>query len=101
MNTLNIQEAAQFLRIHPVTLGIKARQGIIPGTKVGKCWVFVDVDLIAYIRSQYQRQDLQGDRKEIQCHSSNDRTHAIGGLSFSTTEERYNEVLALPTKRER
>ncbi len=62
MNTLNLQEAAAFLKIHPVTLGEKARLGIIPGTKIGKCWVFVDVDLIAYIRSQYKRQDLQGDQ---------------------------------------
>jgi hypothetical protein len=44
MNTLDLQAAAAFLRIHPVTLQEKARCGEIPGAKIGKCWVFVDVD---------------------------------------------------------
>ena len=64
MNTLTLQEAAKFLKIHPVTLGEKVRQGIIPASKIGKCWVFVDVDLIEYIRSQYKWRDLQGEKVE-------------------------------------
>ncbi len=80
MHTLNLQEAAQFLKIHPVTLGEKARTGEIPGTKIGKCWVFVDVDLIDYIRAQYKRRDLQGEKVEVlQCHSSNVKIHHSGG----------------------
>ena len=70
MNTLTLQEAADFLKIHPVTLGDKARAGEILGAKIGKCWVFIDVDLIDYIRAQYKRRDLQGEKVEvIQCHS--------------------------------
>ena len=102
MNTLNLQEAAVFLKIHPVTLGVKARTGEIPGSKIGKCWVFVDIDLVQYIRAQYQRQDLQGEQLEVsQCHSSNERVHLTGGSNFSTTAEQYKKVLALQTKRER
>jgi len=51
MNTLDLQAAAAFLRIHPVTLQEKARTGEIPGAKIGKRWVFVDVDLVEHIRS--------------------------------------------------
>jgi excisionase family DNA binding protein len=51
MNTLNLQQAAELLRIHPVTLQAKAKAGEIPGAKIGKCWVFVDVDLIDHIRA--------------------------------------------------
>ena len=59
MQTLTLQEAARLLKIHPVTLLDKARGGEVPAAKIGKCWVFVDVDLIDYIRSQYRRRALQ------------------------------------------
>ena len=35
MNTLDLQSAAAFLHIHPVTLQEKARAGEIPGAKIG------------------------------------------------------------------
>ena len=55
MNTLDLQAAAAFLHIHPVTLQEKARAGEIPGAKIGKCWVFVDVDLVEHQRHVVQR----------------------------------------------
>jgi hypothetical protein len=102
MRTLNLQQAAEFLKIHPVTLGDKARTGEVPGAKIGKCWVFVDIDLIDYIRAQYKWRDLQGEKVEVlQCHSSNVRTHQTGGSKLATTAEQYKNLLALPTKPER
>ena len=53
MKTLNLREAAAFLKMHPVTLQGKAKVGDIPGAKPGKSWVFIDEDLANYIRSQY------------------------------------------------
>ena len=97
MHTLTLQEAARFLKIHPVTLGEMARNAQVPATKIGKCWVFVDVDLIAYIRSQYRWRNLQGEKVEVsQCHSSNERIHLTGGSKSPTTESQYKKVLALP-----
>ncbi len=99
MNTLDLQAAAAFLHMHPVTLQEKARTGEIPGAKIGKCWVFVDVDLIEHIRSQYPRRVLQSERKELEpCHSTNALTHRIGGSSLATAEEQYSEALGLKTK---
>ena len=49
------------LKMHPATLQQKARAGLIPGAKLGKCWIFVEVDLIEYVRSQYRPRALQGD----------------------------------------
>ncbi|PPC88686.1 MAG: multidrug DMT transporter permease [Methylotenera sp.] len=99
MNTLNLQQAAVFLKIHPVTLGDKARTGEIPGAKIGKCWVFVDIDLISYIRAQYKWRDLQGEKVEVlQCHSSNGKDPLIGGSKSPTTVEQYRKALELPTK---
>lgn len=60
MKTLDQQQAAAFLHIHPVNLQFKAKSGEIPGAKLGKCWGFVEVDLVDYIRSNYGRRTLQG-----------------------------------------
>ena len=100
MDTLNLQEAARFLKIHPVTLQEKARAGEIPGAKIGKCWVFVEIDLVEYIRSQYPRRALQGEHTEVTiCHSTNARIHPIGGSnSRPAADDRYSKALGLPTK---
>ena len=55
MHTLDLKQAAEFLKIHPVTLQCKAKAGEIPGAKPGKSWVFIDEDLANYIRSQYTK----------------------------------------------
>lgn len=100
MTTLTLQEAAVYLKIHPVTLQDKARAGEIPGAKPGKRWVFIQIDLDEYIRSQYPRRALQGEReRNITCHSSNARTPQIGGSnSRHATDEQYSKALGLPTK---
>jgi excisionase family DNA binding protein len=100
MGTLTLQQAAALLKIHPVTLQDKARAGEIPGAKIGRAWVFVEIDLLEYIRSKYTRRALQGDKENV-CHSSNVRTHRIGGSSSPTTDDEYSKVLALPTRKER
>src|ERR1700674_3722016 len=78
MKTLSLTEAAAFLRLHPEELRRRARLGLAPGAKVGKCWVFLEVDLAEYLRSFYAspRQALRvTPRKEnIQCHSTNAET---------------------------
>jgi hypothetical protein len=99
MNTLDLQAAAAFLRIHPVTLQEKARTGEIPGAKIGKRWVFVDVDLVEHIRSQYPRRVLQSERKELKpCHSTNAPIHRAGGSRSATAEEQYSAALGLKKK---
>jgi len=60
MRTLDLNEAAAFLYIHPHTLEAKARAGEIPGAKPGKCWVFLDVDLADWLRSQYRTNKPDG-----------------------------------------
>jgi excisionase family DNA binding protein len=100
MITLTLREAADFLKIHPVTLLSKAKAGEIPGAKIGKRWVFVEIDLIEHIRSQYRRRALQGEHeRSITCHSSNARIHHIGGSnSRPATDDAYSKALGLPTR---
>ncbi|WP_084190973.1 helix-turn-helix domain-containing protein [Methylomarinum vadi] len=101
MKTLNLQQAAELLHIHPVTLQSKAKAGDIPGAKIGKCWVFVDVDLIKFIRSQYDRRTLQGEQEISLCHSLNVKTRPSGGSRSPSTDELYRKALAPPTKPKR
>jgi Helix-turn-helix domain len=53
MKTLDLDQAAAFLHMHPEELRTRAKRGIIPGAKIGRCWVFIDADLAEFIRSQY------------------------------------------------
>src|SRR5215469_4924536 len=100
MNTLGLNEAAAFLHCHPEELRRRAKAGIVPGAKVGRCWVFLKDDLATYLRSLYpqKRQALQvTPRKEIACHFAN---AAVSGGSTSTPHpgNEYAELLKLPIK---
>lgn len=47
---LTTEEAADFLRVSSKTLLALARDGALPGTKVGRAWRFVRADLVGYVR---------------------------------------------------
>lgn len=96
--TLNLQEAAVFLKIHEVTLSIKAASGEIRGAKIGKRWVFLKVDLVSHIRAQYKLRALQGDRKVETCHFTNAKTLPHCGSKSLSVEKQYREALGLATK---
>ncbi len=53
MKTLDLEQAAQLLKLHPQTVLHRARAGEIPAAKPGKCWVFIEEDLIEWLRSHY------------------------------------------------
>lgn len=75
MKTLDLQEAAAFLKMNKEELRKKAKSGRIPGAKGGKRWVFIEDDLVAYLRSRYAapRQALVGDGSTL-CQSTNAET---------------------------
>ena len=69
LSTLNLDEAARFLKIHRETLRRRAKAGEIPGAKIGRSWVFIESDLESHIRSQYavNWRAIQGNEpKEVQ-----------------------------------
>ena len=102
MNTLDLHQAATFLRMHPEEVRRRARQGQLPGAKAGKRWVFIDEDLAAYLRSLYAlpRQALRVTlRKEVTdaCHSTD--AVARGGLdSPLRAASELDALLARPTR---
>ncbi len=97
LSTLDLDQAAAFLRMHKVVLRNKCRAGEVPAAKVGKRWLFIEVDLINWLRLQYSPQALQGDvmKENETCHSTNERTATSGGLSLPSTESEYKKALGL------
>jgi len=41
VKTLDLNEAAAFLHMHPEEVRSRAKQGRIPGAKIGRKWVFL------------------------------------------------------------
>jgi len=100
MGTLDLKEAAIFLRCHPEELRRRAKAGLVPGAKFARCWVFLEDDLATYLRSLYPqpRQALQVTlRKELECHFAN--AAVSGGSTFASHPgNEYADLLKLPTK---
>lgn len=85
--TLDLNEAAAFLKMHPATLREKAHSGIIPGAKPGKQWVFLQSQLEAYLTAISPCQSI---KSEIPGTSTYGR-HGVG----------LDALLALPTRKRR
>lgn len=102
VKTLDLKEAADFLKMKPESLRRKAANGDIPGAKPGKCWCFRKDDLAEYVRSLYASpaKASSGDTmRRNQCHSTKETTY--GGLTSATKVNEYKERLGLQTRNER
>ena len=102
MKTFNLEEAAQFLKMNPEGLRRLAATGKIPGAKPGKCWCFLEEDLVNYVRSLYDHpckvsQGVSNNRREEIWHSVNETMSR--GLDYLTMEKEYNNLLGRQTKR--
>ncbi len=79
MRTFDVQEAADFLHISARVLRKRARNGEVPAARPGKCWVFIEEDLVEYLRHQYSP------HRHMPRAGSN-----VGGTTWeSTNAERY------------
>ncbi|MCZ6653125.1 MAG: helix-turn-helix domain-containing protein, partial [Planctomycetota bacterium] len=94
--TLTLEEAARFLKLSPEALRRKAKAGVIPGAKVGKCWCFYKPDLVDYLRSRYARprQASQSGKEVASCHSI-DVTASGWSDSRPPGESEYSALLGL------
>ena len=94
--TLDLKEAADFLGLHPCTLQQRAKAGLVPGAKLGRAWRFLEVDLVIYLRGQYDR---ERPTPRILCPSIG--VPKSGGFVLSTKVNEYDAALALPTRKKR
>ena len=101
--TLDLQEAAHFLRLSPENLREKAVSGVIKGAKPGKCWVFLQSELVAYLRSLYpvasgQVPSSGCDIEEVSlCHSTN-AVKSGGYGSLVQVDGEYDDLLELDAR---
>ncbi|WP_414041474.1 helix-turn-helix domain-containing protein [Acidithiobacillus sp. M4-SHS-6] len=65
--TLDLQDAADFLQISKEELRRRAKDGRIRAAKPGKCWAFLEEDLVAYFRSLYPENQVAIQQKEEKC----------------------------------
>ena len=66
MKTLNLEETASFLKIHTETVSRLAKTGQLPGAKIGRAWVFLEEDLIEYLREQiHAQQTMRLEESEV------------------------------------
>ncbi|WP_084612046.1 helix-turn-helix domain-containing protein [Ferriphaselus amnicola] len=104
METLNLEQAAQFLKLSPEELRRRAKAGRVPAAKVGKCWCFIQDDLAEYVRSFYSapRQALRVTfgKEATPCHSKSAVTRGTSTLSHPPASA-LDALLALPTKSKR
>ncbi len=54
--SLNLKQAAAYLKVHPVTLSRLAASGWVPGAKIGRSWVFREEDLSRWLRHEIESQ---------------------------------------------
>lgn len=92
MEILTVEQAAEFLHMHPTTVSTMAKRKEIPCAKPGKRYVFIKADLIEWIRSQYQ--------KESEPCPSTPEPVSIG-LTSVTKEGVSARLQGLQTKRRR
>jgi excisionase family DNA binding protein len=63
--TLDAQEVALLLRADAETIMVLARRGDLPGTRIGRGWVFLRDDVLAYLRARITADTAQ--RKNSEC----------------------------------
>ena len=69
MRTYDINEAADFLKVDRSTALDLANVGSLPGAKVGRAWVFMEDELVAYLRdiTRKQTQARRANAEAAQC----------------------------------
>ena len=85
MKTLGLKPAALLCKMHPNTLRELAVAGKAPGAKPARAWVFVEEDLLAFLRGQY--------KSETPCRSTKGRAARSGGQTSAMLANGYVNLL--------
>lgn len=56
MDTLNIAQAAEVLKVHPKTVEDLIRDGAIPAAKIGRAWVMMTAHVMKYLENEIIQQ---------------------------------------------
>ncbi len=89
MKSLNLKEAAELLNMSMAALRRKASNGTVPGAKPGKKWVFIEEDLVFYLRMFYTKSQ-EHNRSKRPCSLS---AVKYGGSTSNMTTTEYERAL--------
>ncbi len=109
MQSLTVEEAAEFLKCGVSTLQRKAKAGEVPARKVGVRWVFIKEHLADYVSGRYsQSRGLSvidgglSTQENKQWQSTNKKTATSGtSTSLTQTQSEYANLLGLKTNNKR
>ncbi|MTD34066.1 helix-turn-helix domain-containing protein [Paludibacterium denitrificans] len=100
--TYDVCEAAGYLKVSPDTVYQLARTATVPAAKIGRAWVFLESDLVQYLRSKQNeiRQKAQVGKQKgvIPCRSHLEERHG-GVISQRQAESELDSLLERVTKR--
>ncbi len=83
--TLDVSEAALLLRAENETVMQFARRGELPGTRIGKSWVFLRADVLSFLR-----QRISSDTEERRQH------YATSPLAIAIERPKHARRTKLP-----
>ena len=63
--TLDVAEAAALLRAEAETIMQLAHKGELPGTRIGKSWVFLREDVLSFLKYQITKDTAERRRQRI------------------------------------
>lgn len=66
MTTLSVAQAAQTMKIHTETVLELIRDGVIPAAKIGRAYVMMEKDVLAFVADQITRQTTKRRSQPIQ-----------------------------------
>lgn len=87
---LGLDEVAALFRAEPETVAHYARTGELPGTRIGKRWVFLKEDAMAFLRERIRRDTAA--RRTMRGHTGH-------RASLSDDESRTDALLLPPSPR--
>lgn len=69
MRSLDLDECADYLKVDRTTVLKLAMQGVLPGAKIGRAWVFPEGELREFLSAEVKRQ--QAERRTVQNEDAN------------------------------
>ena len=102
MKTLDIDECAEFLKINRTAASEMAVTGDLPGARIGPAWVFLEDDLVEYLRTliRHQRRERQETLLEKKQDEECKAEDEIKGAPTTILQHRRNQQ-AMPPVRSR
>jgi excisionase family DNA binding protein len=90
---LNALEAAELLRMHPVTVRGLAKEGLIPAKKIGKEWRFNKLALLDWLGGEHSPVKIIDDeRANTSWHSDKTQKVVFGKSRFLLAENAIKEA---------